>query len=70
MTKQTLSTFIFNATSKIYDITTELYEKLYPNGQVVTQLDEKLLSVFRRYMAGVRVEIDSIREAIKEYENK
>lgn len=70
MTEDQLSKAFFDGCSNIHDATNELYETLHPLGAPTTTLDNKLDTKLKKFMSNVRVEVEGIKEAIKELNNQ
>lgn len=70
MDKDQLSKAFFSGCENIHDATNELYETLHPLGEPTTTLDVKLDTKLKKFMSSVRVEVEGLRESIKEFNNE
>jgi len=70
MDKDQLSKAFFSGCENIHDATNELYETLHPLGEPITTLDVKLDTKLKKFMSNIRVEVEGIREVIREFNNQ
>ena len=69
MEKYKLSELIFDACDRIHEATTDLYERLHPEGNPRFKHEDIELSI-KKFREWINFEIDAIRSATSEYRDE